>query len=84
VYYLGVQVFNMLPSYIKTEFDNSKKLKVILQKFLLKIPFIPWMNFLNYKKVNSTLGQTYERFGMLVPLFYLPICTIYWFVYVIS
>jgi len=27
---LGVKVFNVLPSYIKTEFDNPKKFKVIL------------------------------------------------------
>jgi len=36
VYYLGVKVFNMLPSYIKIEFDNPKKFKVVLQKFLYK------------------------------------------------
>ena len=34
VYYLGVKVFNMLPSYIKTESENPKKFKVVLQKFL--------------------------------------------------
>jgi len=34
VYYLGVKVFNMLTSYIKTEFYNPKKFKVVLQKFL--------------------------------------------------
>jgi hypothetical protein len=34
VYYLGVKVFNMLLSYIKTEFENPKKFKVVLQKFL--------------------------------------------------
>ena len=36
VYYLGVEVFNMLPSYIKIDSDNSKKFKLILQKFLYK------------------------------------------------
>jgi hypothetical protein len=36
LYYLGVNVFNMLPSYIKTEFENPKKFKVVLQKFLYK------------------------------------------------
>ena len=35
VYYLDVKVFNMLPPYIKTECDNPKKFKVVLQKFLL-------------------------------------------------
>jgi len=34
VYYLGVKVFNALPSDIKTEFNNPKKFKVVLQKFL--------------------------------------------------
>jgi len=34
VYYLGVKVFNMIPSYIKTEFENPKKFKVVSQKFL--------------------------------------------------
>jgi hypothetical protein len=39
VYYLGVQVFNIIPSYIKTEFDNPKKFKAVLQKFLCKNSF---------------------------------------------
>jgi hypothetical protein len=34
VYHLGVKVFNMLPTDIKTEFDIPKKFKAILQKFL--------------------------------------------------
>jgi len=34
VYYLGVKVFNVLPPYIKTESDNPKKFKVVLQNFL--------------------------------------------------
>ena len=37
VYYLGVFVFNMLPSYIKTESGNPKKFKFIAQKFLYEI-----------------------------------------------
>jgi len=52
VFYLGVKVFNMLPSYIKIESDNPKKFKLILQKFLYEIPFILWMNILNFKKVK--------------------------------
>jgi len=39
VYCLGVKAFNMLPSYIKTEFDNPKKFKVVLQKLLYKKSF---------------------------------------------
>jgi len=34
MYYLGVKVFNKLPAYIKIQSDNSKKLKLVLQKFL--------------------------------------------------
>ena len=33
-YYLGVNVFIMPPSYIKIESDNTKKFKLVLQKFL--------------------------------------------------
>jgi len=39
MYYLGVKVFTMLPSCIKTEFDNTKKFKVILQKCLQENSF---------------------------------------------
>jgi hypothetical protein len=39
LYCLGVRVFNMLLSHIKTESDNSKKFKVLLQKFLHKNSF---------------------------------------------
>jgi hypothetical protein len=33
VYYIGVKVFYMLPTYIKIESDNPKKFKLVLQKF---------------------------------------------------
>jgi hypothetical protein len=39
VYYLGVKVFNKLPTYITEEFDNTKKFKKILQKYLNKKSF---------------------------------------------
>jgi hypothetical protein len=38
-FFLGVKVFNTLPSYIKTEFDNPKKFKAVLQKFLCENSF---------------------------------------------
>ena len=38
-FYLGVKVFNVLPSYIKIESDNPKKFKLILQKSLYKNSF---------------------------------------------
>jgi len=40
VYCLGVKVFDMLPSYIKTEFDDAKKCKFILQKCLYENFFL--------------------------------------------
>jgi len=39
VYYLGVKVFGMLPSYIKIETDNPKKFKLVLQKFFYEKSF---------------------------------------------
>jgi hypothetical protein len=39
VYCLGVKVFNMLHSYIKSEFADPKKFEVVLQKFLCENSF---------------------------------------------
>jgi len=39
VYYLGVKVFNKLPTYIRIESDNPKKFKLVLQKFLYENSF---------------------------------------------
>jgi hypothetical protein len=55
MHYLGVKVFNALPFDIKTEFNNPKKFKVVLQKFLYEKSFTPWMNI-------STFGNVYFTF----------------------
>ena len=34
VYYIGIKVFNKLPTYLEIESDNPKSFKLILQKFL--------------------------------------------------
>jgi len=52
VYYLGVKVFNMLPSYIKIESDNSKKFKLVLQKFLYENSFYSLDEYFEPKKVK--------------------------------
>jgi len=39
VHCIGVKVFNMLPFYIKAEFDNPKEFKAVLQKYLSKNSF---------------------------------------------
>ena len=80
VYYVHVKVFNMLPSYIKTEFDNLKNLKRFYENFYMKTPFIIWINTLNFKKVK--IGQIYESFGTNICFPYVPICLIYLFVYI--
>jgi len=51
-YYLGVKVFNKLPTYIKIESDNPKKFNLVSKNFYMKIPFTLWMNILNFKKVK--------------------------------
>jgi hypothetical protein len=42
----------MLPIYIKTEFDNPKKFKLVLQKFLHENSFYSLDEFSNFKKVK--------------------------------
>ena len=80
---MGVKVFNMLPSYIQTEFDNPKKFKVVLQKVYVKILFIPWMNILNFKKVKYSHMiwiDIYMKVSTHVPS-HLSICIIFFSIY---
>ena len=59
VYYLGVKIFNTLPSDIKAKFNNPKKFKVVLQKnYYIKNLFIPWMNISTFRIVKFTFGYT--------------------------
>ena len=39
VYYVGVKMFNKLPTYIKIESDDPKKFKLVLQKLLYENSF---------------------------------------------
>jgi hypothetical protein len=50
VYYLGVKVFNAFPSDIKTEFNNPKKFKVVLQKFVCEKSFYSLDEYFNLQK----------------------------------
>ena len=50
VYYLGVKVFNMLPPHIKTESDNPKKFKMILQTFLHENSFYSLEEYFELQK----------------------------------
>jgi hypothetical protein len=50
VYYLGVKVFNALPSDTKTGFNNPKKFKVFLQKFLYEKSFYSLDGYFDLQK----------------------------------
>jgi len=50
VYYLGVKVFNAIPSDIKTEFNNPMKFKVALQKFLCEKSFYSLDEYFDLQK----------------------------------
>ena len=50
---LGANVFNMLPSCIEIEFDNPKKFKMALQKFLYENYFNFWMNIFQSWKIKD-------------------------------
>jgi hypothetical protein len=52
VYYLGVKVFNMLPSYIKIESENPKKFKLNLRKFLYENSIRSSDEYFELKKIN--------------------------------
>jgi len=52
MYYLGIKVFNVLPSDINIQSVNPKKFKFLLQNFYMKILFILWINILNFNKVK--------------------------------
>jgi len=52
VYYLGVKVFNMLPSYIKIDSVNPKKFKLILQKLFNENSFYSWDEYFELQKVK--------------------------------
>ena len=52
VYYLGIKVFSVLLSDIKTDFNN---LKWFYKNFYVKNPFISWMNILPEEGFNYNL-----------------------------
>jgi hypothetical protein len=50
VYCLGIKVFTALPSNIKTEFNNPKKFKGVLQKFLYEKSFYSLDEYFDHQK----------------------------------
>jgi hypothetical protein len=55
VCYLGVKVFNMRPSYIKTEVENLKEFKAVLQKFLYENLFYSLDEYVELQKVKNCI-----------------------------
>jgi hypothetical protein len=47
VHYMGVKLYNSLPTYIKTEINNAKIFELLLKKFLLKNSFYSLEEFYN-------------------------------------
>jgi len=50
VYYLGIKVFNALPSDTEIEFNNPKKFKVVLQKILCEKSFYSLDEYFDLQK----------------------------------
>jgi hypothetical protein len=45
--YMGVKIYNSLPTYIKNEINNAKVFELLLNKFLLKNSFYSLEEFYN-------------------------------------
>jgi hypothetical protein len=82
MYYLGVKVFNMLPSYIKSESDNPKKFKVVLRKFLYENSIYSMDEYFELQKVKylhmiridiRKIGHTCS-FSLSTYLYHLSVC----------
>jgi hypothetical protein len=53
VYYHGVKMFNMLPPHTEIEFDNPKKYKSTLKKFLCEKSFYSLNEFFESQKITN-------------------------------
>jgi len=75
----------MLPIYIKTEFDNPKKFKLVLQKILHENSFYSLDEFSNFKKVKYShlIWIDIRKFDTYVPspfftnLYHIFVCKIF-------
>jgi hypothetical protein len=47
VHYMGIKLYNSLPTYIKTEISNAKIFELLIKKFLLKNSFYSLEDFYN-------------------------------------
>ena len=60
-YYLGVKVFNAIPSDVKTEFNNPKKFKVFVQKRLYEKSFYSLDEYFDLQKCSIHIWiQVYQ------------------------
>jgi hypothetical protein len=49
---MGIKIYNRLPTYIKSEYNNIKKFESFLKKFLLENAFYSLEEFYNFRKMK--------------------------------
>jgi hypothetical protein len=64
--YIGVKLYNSLPTYIKTEINNPRRFELLLKKFLLENSFYSLKEFYNWDK-GLTLSLLFFYLIDLVP-----------------
>jgi len=79
VYYLGVKVFNALPSDIKKSLIILRNLKWFCRNFYMKNPFIPWINIstsriVKFKFVYTSTNLYYSLFVYYLKKILIIIC----------
>jgi hypothetical protein len=52
VFYMGIKIYNNLPTYINNEFNNIKKFESLLKKFLLEKSFYSLEEFYKFCKMK--------------------------------
>jgi hypothetical protein len=52
VFYMGIKIYNSLPTYIKNESNNTKKFESLLKSFLYENSFYSVEEFYNYCKMK--------------------------------
>ena len=54
IYYMGLKVFNSLPSYIKDKLQDIKEFKQLIKNFLYSNTFYTMDEYFNYNKKGNT------------------------------
>ena len=76
-----IQVFNMLPSYIKIESDNPKKFKLILQKFVYDNSFYSLDEYFELQKKLNLFIYDLNQYLKVWHIQQIYICVSFFFIY---